>query len=133
MLPDPVKPAWTLADIPWVRAFIARYPSASAQSIQDFYEDAETSKIRYNTFMELAKNGDPKALAFIQSHRADIVQLDDMTHAISQHAQLIRMIHKNPDQAPEEKRQLIDTLYYRMIELSQAGNTMLRHIKETNP
>lgn len=133
VLPDPVKPAWTLADIPFVRAFVARYPSASAQSIQDFYEDAETSKIRYNTFMELAKNGDPKASSFIQSHRADIVQLDDMTQAISQHAQLIRMIHKNPEQAPEEKRQIIDTLYYRMIELSQAGNTMLRHIKETNP
>lgn len=130
VLPDPVKPAWTLADIPLVRAFVARYPSASAQSIQTFYEDADSSKVRYNTFFELANSGDQKAIEFIESHKADMVQLDAITEALNQHAQLVRMINKNPEQTPEEKRQLIDTLYYRMIELSRAGNQLLRQLKE---
>jgi hypothetical protein len=132
VLPDPVKPAWTLADIPVVRAFVARYPSASAQSIQTFYEDADKSKIRYNTFLELAKNGDPKAADFLASHRADMAQLDAFTETISQQARLIRMIHKNPSIAPDEKRQLIDTTYFRMIELSRAGNAVAARMKELN-
>jgi hypothetical protein len=31
----------TLADIPFIKAFVVRHPSASAQSIQDLYDLAE--------------------------------------------------------------------------------------------
>ncbi|MDH4186587.1 MAG: hypothetical protein OEV08_06300, partial [Nitrospira sp.] len=129
VLPDPVKPAWALADIPFVRAFVARYPSASSQSIQDFYEDTAKSKIIFNTFETLAMDGDEKAEAFMETHKSDMMQLDGWVEALGMHAQLIRKINKNPDQTPEEKRQLIDTLYYRMIELSRAGNSTLREMK----
>src|SRR5204863_8151537 len=43
VLPDPIQPARTLADIPAIRAFVVRYPSASAQSIQDFYDRYDKS------------------------------------------------------------------------------------------
>lgn len=133
VLPDPVKPAWTLSDVPFVRAFVARYPSASTYSIKTFYEDARASQVRYNTAMDLMKSGDPQAEEFVRSHRADMIQLDELTHALNLHAQMIRLIDKNPEQTPEEKRQLIDTLYYRMIELAQAGKSILRRVKDANP
>ena len=129
-VPDPVKPLNTLADLPIIKAFVVRYPSASAQSIQDFYEDTRVSKLYFKTMMHLAESGDPKAGAFMREHQSDLAQLDDMVSAVSQQSQIIRMIHKNPQMTPDEKRQLIDTLYYRMIELSRAGNTILRELKK---
>ena len=35
------------------------------------------------------------------------------------------MIYKNPDIPADEQRQLIDTLYFRMIELAHAGNAAM--------
>jgi hypothetical protein len=58
VLPDPVKPLDTLSDLPVIKAFVIRYPSASAQSIQDFYDDYFASKRLYDTKMMLAKEGD---------------------------------------------------------------------------
>ena len=56
-LPDPVKPLDTPSDLPVIKAFV-RYPSASAQSIQDFYDDYYAKKRLYDTQMALAKEGD---------------------------------------------------------------------------
>ena len=131
VLPDPIKPASTLADIPVIRAFIARYPSASAQSIQNFHDDAAMVKIKFDTAMELVRSGDPRAASFIGRHQADMVKLDGFVNALNLQSRLIRMLDKNPNQTPEEKRQIIDTLYYRMIEISKAGNHVLRQVKTT--
>ena len=36
----------------------------------------------------------------------------------------------NPDITPQEKRQLIDTMYFNMIELSRHGNDILKEINK---
>lgn len=131
VLPDPVKPASTLSDIPFVRAFVVRYPSATAQSIQDFYSDYDASKTYYDTIIHLAKEGDPRAMDLIEQHAEDLAQLSGIRDTLTQQSQIIRMIDKHPEMPADEKRQIIDTLYYRMIELAQAGNTALSTIKDT--
>lgn len=132
VLPDPIKPASTLADIPIVKAFVVRYPSAQAQSIQDFYDAFAEKKKVYDTFVVKAKEGDLVAAEKVQAFDPSaMVQLDDVRTTLTEHSALIREISKNPDMSAEEKRQLIDTLYYRMIELSQFGNQALRDIEQT--
>src|SRR6185295_16435118 len=101
-------------------------PSASAQSIQDFYTASAASQKCFDTIMHLAKQGDPKAVDLMHAHQEDMAQLSDIRGALTQQSQIIRMIYKNPQITPDEKRQLIDTLYFRMIELSKAGNEGLR-------
>jgi hypothetical protein len=131
VLPDPVLPAKTLADISFVKAFVVRYPSSSAQSIQDFYDSYYEKKKVYDTIMAKAKEGDTQAV--FQSMKFDpsaIAQLDGMREALTQHSQLIRLVYKNPDIPSEEKRQLIDSMYFRMSELAHAGNSALRNIEE---
>jgi Large polyvalent protein associated domain 38 len=130
-LPDPVLPAKTLADISFVKAFVVRYPSSSAQSIQDFYDSYYQKKKVYDTIMFKAKEGDVKAV--MQSMKFDqsaIVQLGSMREMLTQQSQIVRLIYKNPVYPPEEKRQLIDTVYFRMIEIAHAGNSMLRGIEK---
>lgn len=133
VVPDPVKPAATLADIPFVKAFAVRYPSASAQSIQDFYDEHEKSKKFFDTWMARAKEGDAEAMARIQEAGgpAMFARLDEMKTVLSEHSKLVRDIYKNPKMQPDEKRQIIDGLYYAMIQIARAGRDVQRSIAAT--
>src|SRR5574343_351859 len=130
-LPDPVKPLDTLADLPVIKAFVVRYPSASAQSIHDFYDDYYAKKRLYDTKMMLAKEGDIDAFERVQ--QIDPMAWDEMAgirDTITDQAKLIRLIYKNPDMTPEDKRQIIDTTYGRMIELAKVGNEAMRDLEK---
>lgn len=129
-LPDPVKPLDTLSDLPVIKAFVVRYPSASAQSIQDFYDDYYAKKRLYDTKLALAKEGDIDAFERVQ--QIDPTAWDGMAgirDTITDQAKLIRLIYKNPDMTPEDKRQIIDTTYGRMIELAKVGNEAMRDLE----
>jgi hypothetical protein len=129
VLPDPVKPLDTLSDLPVIKAFVIRYPSASAQSIQDFYDDYFASKRLYDTKMMLAKEGDLDAFDKVQN--IDPMAWDSMAgirDTIADQAKLIRLIYKNPDLTPDDKRQIIDATYGRMIELAKVGNDAMRDL-----
>lgn len=127
VLPDPVTPTPTLADIPVVKAFMVRYPSASTQSIQDFYDQHEVTKKYYDTWLAKAKEGDTDAMARIQAAGGPMmfVRLDAIKETLSDHSKLVRDIYKNPTITAPEKRQLIDGLYFNMIEIGKAGKKML--------
>jgi hypothetical protein len=129
VVPDPVRPASTLADLPVVKAFVVRYPSASAQSIQDFYDQYYAQKKVFNTWEAKAAEGDTVAMDRVNAvDKTAVAKLDGMIDTLTMTSQYIRMVHKNPVWTADEKRQLIDTAYYRMIEISQMGKTMNREI-----
>lgn len=127
VLPDPVTPTPTLADIPVVKAFMVRYPSATTQSIQDFYDQHEVTKRYYDTWLAKAKEGDADAMSRIQAAGGPMmfVRLDAIKETLSDHSKLVRDIYKNPTITAPEKRQLIDGLYFNMIEIGKAGKKML--------
>jgi hypothetical protein len=131
VVPDPVKPAKTLSDIPFVKAFVVRHPSASAQSIQDFYDGYYDKKVIFDTYMALLQEGNVeeanKVLAMDQSA---LVQLTDLREALTQHSSLIRNVYKDPQMTPDEKRQLIDGYYYNMIQLAHYGNAILKDVED---
>lgn len=132
VLPDPVKPTATLSDIPVVRAFMVRYPSATTQSIQDFMDAHETNKKFFDTWLAKAKEGDAEAMERIQQAGGPMifVRLDAIKETIGEHSKLVRDIYKNPTMKAEEKRQLIDSLYFNMIEIGKAGKGMVAESKK---
>jgi hypothetical protein len=124
VVPDPPNmPASTLADIPFVRAFVVRSPTSSAQSIQDFQDEYARNKIYYDTMLAMAKDGNQDAVQRIQQAGgpAMLVQLDGMHTALGEQSRIVRDIYKNPAIPSDEKRQLIDTIYWRMSEIAHAG------------
>jgi hypothetical protein len=131
VVPDPEKPEDTLADIPFVRAFAVRYPSAGAQSIQDFYDAHARSKKFYDTYITKVKEGDIDAANAIAvaGGPGTFVRLDGMAKVLSESAHLVRMIYNNPGIKPAEKRQQIDQQYYVMITLARGGKDMIRQIE----
>lgn len=130
LLPDPPRPADTLADIPVVKAFVVRYPSASAESVQRFYDDYTRNKAFFATWMARAQEGDATAMEHIQAAGGPrmFVQLDSIQQALGEHSKLIRDIWKNPEMQPEEKRQLIDQVYYSEIQIARAGRDQMQAI-----
>jgi len=131
-LPDPVTPTPTLADIPFVKAFAVRYPSAGTQSIQDFYDDHEKQKRFFDTWMARAKEGDTDAMRRIQDAGGPqmFMRLDAIKQTLTEHSHLVRDIYKYPDMPGDEKRQLIDSLYFNMVQIGRAGRQMQRSTAE---
>ena len=130
-VPDPVKPASTLADIPVIKAFVIRYPSAGAQSIQDFYDAYEKTNTRLNTIKFLAHSGDVKSaldLMKVQQSENDMFLLTGIKEALATQTKYVRLVNQNPQITPSEKRQLIDGVYYMMIQSAKQGNELMNQV-----
>ncbi len=123
VLPDPPKPDDTLADIPVVKAFAVRYPSAGAESIQRFYDGYDRNKTYLDTWKAQAKEGNIAAMQHIRQMGGDqmFVQLDGIKKTLAAQAQSVRNIYKNPNMSGSDKRQLIDQLYYAQIQVARHG------------
>jgi hypothetical protein len=129
-LDDPQHAAATLADYPIIKAFVARYPSANAQPVSDFYEGYERNARYFATFKAQMAEGNEEAMQKIQDAGGDQMfsQLDAIKKTVGEHYTMIRTIDADPDMKPYEKRQLIDSLYYGMIETAKQGNAMLKEM-----
>lgn len=136
VVPDPVKPISTLADIPIIKGFVVRYPSAGAQSIQDFYDEVSRREVIFNTIKELAKRGEAELVEReleqlgVKDNPAKLVTLSQMKSALSNLNKIVRMTYKNPDIKPEEKRQLIDGYYYTMVQIAKQGNKVFLELEK---
>lgn len=110
-----------------VKAFVIRYPSSGAQSIQDFYDTYSAKKKIYDSFRRHAKDGNAAAaMRLAELDRSAFVQLDGVREALSTMSQVIRLVDKNPEMSADDKRQIIDSVYFRMIEVAKAGNAVLK-------
>lgn len=128
ILPDPVKPIWQLADYPIIRAFVVRYPSSTAQSIQTFYNRNDANAKVMATFNARAQLGDYKSALAIQETHGLRFSLTSIQNTLGQMSRIIQLVQANPNMNEQDKRQIIDTTYFRMIELAKAGNKMLDQI-----
>ncbi len=131
---EPIKPAWSVADVPVVKAFVIRYPSASAQSIQDLYTNYAAQKETMSTIKHLAGTQEFDALQVeldkIGNGENVFMKLDGIKDALSKQSQVIHIINRNDDYTRDEKRQLIDGIYYGMIETAKTGNDMLYQMEK---
>lgn len=129
-IPEATK---TLSDIPFVKAFAVRFPKSSAASIQDFYDNFEETNRVIKTIKFLAKEGNFEDLEKemkLQENQDKLISLDGVQKAISKQSRMIRLINKNPDMSPDEKRQMIDGLYFGMIETAKQGNSIIDKLKK---
>lgn len=130
VLPDPVTPTPVLSDIPFIKAFVVRYPSASTQQISDFYEQYKLNNTYIKTIKKRAEDGDETAVKLMEENQDKLDDLSGVKESISGMSQLVRMVYKNPDIPADEKRQIIDSAYFTMIQLAEHGLEEVRLLKE---
>jgi hypothetical protein len=125
------KPASTVADIPFVKRFVSRNPSASMKSLTDFekyYEkyqqmdaDSNIERQRWNF----------ENFSVLKQQQLDMfAPIKGIADAIRNQSALIHITYKRPDLNETEKRQLIDATYYQMLGLSQQGLEIIRQFEE---
>lgn len=130
VLPDPVRPADTLSDVPFVKAFVVRHPSGSAESIQKFYTAYNRSIKRYNSFKLEGKRQNFQSQQDLSVY-APYAGLNRIYTAMGQQSAAIRNIYNNPNLSADEKRQLIDRLYLAKIQFAKQGLEVIKQMDET--
>jgi hypothetical protein len=132
--PDIVKPADTLADVPFIKAFVVRFPNAGSNSVQDFYSSYDESHKLMTTIKHLAKEGDFDSMEkelTLNANQDKLMQLDGIKEALTAQSKFIRLTYKNPDMSADEKRQMIDGVYLMMTETAKMGNALVKEVKQS--
>ena len=124
------EPTKTLADIPFVRAFVVRYPTANAEGIQEFYENYEQAdRIRNTVQMLIQRENDfDTALGLMQEGQLE--RLDSFHEAIRNTHKMVNQIYIDPVMTGDEKREFIDIVYMQMCGIAREGNKIFRQLDE---
>jgi hypothetical protein len=125
---DPVKPTRTLADIPFVRAFVIRHPSMGAESIQRFFDNYNEAASYLKTINALSKDFKYDDVSNLMPYSA-YQAMDGPHKALSEIMKAVDLINKVPNMTPDEKRQQIDSLYFQAIEVSKFGNEVFEALQ----
>jgi len=126
IVPEEIKPSRTLADIPVIRAFVSRYPGSDASSIQRFYETYHEVHALKSSINALRKQGKiDEARTLLGENRAILnfeLAINRTQKALANMRGVIDRVYANPDMNPDEKRNLIEQMYLRMIEITRNIN-----------
>lgn len=121
---------WDIGDIPIVKAFVARHPGASAQSIQNFYDDAKKVEMkgtdwflavrRMNMGEVQEQAGDPR--------RGMIAYVGETKKALSGMQAAIDGINTSKKLNNDEKLKQIDAIYSSMIVVSRNASRVINSV-----
>lgn len=121
VIDTPEKPATTLADIPFIKAFVVRNPTGGSEYVERFYKNYNKIKERLNTVNKLIKEQNvEEALKVYSETDIQMLPLIEIAEVMSSQRAFIKAIYYS-DMTPIEKRQAIDDMYRSMIELAKNG------------
>lgn len=121
VIDTPEKPATTLADIPFIKAFVVRNPTGGSEFVERFYKKYNKIKERLNTVNKLVKEQNVnEALKVYSETDLQMLPLIEIAEVMSSQRAFIKAIYYS-DMTPIEKRQAIDDMYRSMIELAKNG------------
>jgi hypothetical protein len=118
--------------IPLVSAFLARQPGMSAQSIQDFYNEADKFDTAHTDLMLAIRHANPQEVQQSEFMRAG-VRLTTMKSALTGMNQAIQAIEQSDKMTDAEKRKYIDGITGDMVTTAQAGLQMMKQINAARP
>jgi hypothetical protein len=128
---DPVRPSTAPGQGPFEKAFTVRYPSANANSIEEFRKEYQSTYLRINTLKDRMRKMD--FVGYEKEREAaeaegKLVAIKGLNDSLSKVQKIIRDVTNNKDISPDEKRQLIDGLTFQMIEVTRGANEQIKEI-----
>ena len=134
ILPDPIRPADTASDLPLIRGWVIRHPSAGAQSITNFYDNFERHQQRILTYQTLAREGEfEAAFGVAEAMLGSTVDLTSARDAITNISRVIRLIVRSESVERQEKVQLIDEFRHQQIAIAKFANQIFATIEDFMP
>lgn len=130
VIDDPIKPEETLSDIPIIRAFVVRNPSAGSEYITTFYDKYDKVSKIFNSIDRLQKAGNfEEANKLLTNLPVEATILKTTYKLVQDNDKRVRDIYNSKFFTPNEKRQLIDELYRNMIDMSKYSLEAIKDIK----
>jgi hypothetical protein len=124
----PPQPTKSFADIPFIKAFAVRYPTTSAESIQEFYERyKEASGIARAIEVTAKEYRFEKSIKLLVEDYAG--NLEGHHQTMSNLQKMVELVYNNPDMTPDEKREFVDICYFQMIDVAHNGVQMIKELK----
>jgi hypothetical protein len=121
---DISEPEKSLADVPGVRGFVARFPG-QPESIERFYEKYQEAQEKKATFDLLRREGKITEVGeYLKKNREALYearQLQGTADQLSQLRKLMDRIREAKDLSPEAKRLRLDEFTFRMAKLADAS------------
>jgi hypothetical protein len=122
-------PEKSIEQLPFVKAFLIRYPSSSSKSIETFFTKFQAGEKVTASFKMLLEKKDPNAIKFFSKNAGQIANLNGLEKAMTLNNRTITLIVANPDMTPSDKRNLIDKLYATRIVYAQRGLQILEALE----
>jgi hypothetical protein len=130
IIDDPIKPEETLSDIPIIRAFVVRNPSAGSEYITTFYDKYEKVNKIFNSIDTLQKAGNfEEANKLLTNLPVEATVLKSTYRLVQDLDKRVRDTYNSKFLSPNEKRQLIDEMYRNMIDISKYSLDAIKDIK----
>lgn len=131
LLEDPKRPDRGLSDIPFIKAFVVKFPQAGSRSVENFFKDMAVMEQRLATIKDQFKEGSvtSKTVAERAMLEGNFARFTGMRSAMSQISVAIRAANYDERLNPQEKREAIDKLYWDMITIARAGNSVIKEMK----
>lgn len=124
-----IETTWT--ELPVVKEFFSHFPTPKAQSIMDFKANFAENEKYFNTVKSLYDHDQKEdADNLIQSHPDIMPRLKGINEDIKSMGMAISLVSRNPGMTPSDKRQLIDTLTFRMMSRAEQGNEIFKQYKD---
>ena len=109
-------PSMTLSDIPGIRAFVARFPSSSSRSIEQFYDRYTEMKTKFESAKEKAG---VRGIGLQIPQPDTLRQYEQTAKALSVLRKAVDLTWRSKTMTPEKKRETMDRIYMNMINVSR--------------
>jgi hypothetical protein len=131
IIEDPIKPTDNLTVIPGIRAFQVRDPSGGSEFITDFYKEYIKINKEIQSVIALENRGEnteaQKIKEKINMKDKNVLLLLNVNDAIKEINLTIRNINNTKKYNPDEKRELIDGMYFLMIKTAKRGLDLMNY------
>lgn len=129
----PPEPAKTAADIPFIRAFVAREPIGSgSESVNKFYEYYEEANQTKAAVTEMAEKGmEQEAVEYLKKHPSGFYTkgLNKVVRTFSELRKKRDAIFESRDLTPEQKKAALDALDKVMTETAKQKVELIENSK----
>lgn len=122
---DDNQPEMSPNDIWFVKSFLVRNPTTQSESIQRFYDRAKSLDQILTSTKNQMKLGREEDVEYIEKHFGQVsMRIEGFKNALSAQNKIIRGVY-NSDFTKHEKRQLIESTYWQMIETAKFANSQI--------
>jgi hypothetical protein len=122
----PVKPTDTMADVPVIKGFVARFPTANPQSVQDFYDLRADRQRAVQDIRGLRKTDDTKSQALKEQSENWKFTGEPYAKRLQAARDEVQEIMRDRKLSPDQKRSAIDLTYLYMIDIAKDGLRALK-------